>query len=321
MISFSSLKLLVLAISLSQHADATCTGSDEIPQVSVKNSTHLNVAWANVFSRNCEKKGIYINRTEVITQKNGNNSTMIVDWLSKDIDIETDPCMRLVIEFKVTFTDIRFGDEESEEFSLPAHYNADYKLENLYSGFFKEKVFDKICQRTNGDYYIPSVPSEVERCIITESLKIDSGSKRLNFKILNPLGQGRTDISGQLERLEKCNFTLLSQSVGQLGNDQQPILAVIIGTSVLFLLLLSAGVICWKWCKNKKKEARGADVNPMYEGAPDYENEEVVNYDMTTTSTRREVKAEVVDRSSIYGEEEDGWENVVVLDHNPYYEC
>ena len=309
----SFLQLLILFIC--QYADAMCTGSSEIAlKVSVTNSTHLNVALPSAVSRNC-----HIKKTEMMIQKNADNRTVTVEWPSKDIAIETDICMRHVIELKVTFTDIKTEEEVQEKWSSPAYYNADHKVENLYSGLLKEKVFEKICEKTNGDHFIPSLPNEVKRCIIAKSLKIESESKEWKFEILNPLGQGRTPITGRLERLEKCNITSQpSQSVGQLDQDQ-PILAVIIGTSLLFLVF--AVVIYWKWFKNKKKEVRGADVNPMYEGAADYEYDEVVNNDMTTTTTRREVKAEVVDRSSIYGEEEEGWENVVVLDQNPYYEC
>ena len=45
------------------------------------------------------------------------------------------------------------------------------------------------------------------------------------------------------------------------------------------------------------------------------------NYNSVNMSSLiREIKAEVVDSSSIYGEEEEGWENVVVVDNNPYYQ-
>ena len=65
-------------------------------------------------------------------------------------------------------------------------------------------------------------------------------------------------------------------------------------------------------------------MNPVYDGAADYEYDEMVTHDSTKVimTVRREVKAEVVDRSSIYGEEEgEGWENAVVVDNNHYYEC
>ena len=71
-------------------------------------------------------------------------------------------------------------------------------------------------------------------------------------------------------------------------------------------------------------ETMQADENPVYEGAPDYEYLDVTNYNDNglTTKRRREVKAEVVDRSSVYGEmEEGGWEDAVARDNNPYYEA
>ena len=64
----------------------------------------------------------------------------------------------------------------------------------------------------------------------------------------------------------------------------------------------------------------------MYDGAADYEYEEMTNYETNKALTRkREVTAEVVDRNSTYGqdEEEEGeWGDAVVVDdNNPYYEC
>ena len=45
------------------------------------------------------------------------------------------------------------------------------------------------------------------------------------------------------------------------------------------------------------------------------------NYNSVNMSSLiREIKVEVVDRSSIYGEEEEGWEGAVVVDNNTYYE-
>ena len=50
----------------------------------------------------------------------------------------------------------------------------------------------------------------------------------------------------------------------------------------------------------------------------------MTNLDTNKVSIRkREVTAEVVDRSSIYGEEEEEgvWESAVAVDNNPFYEC
>ena len=68
----------------------------------------------------------------------------------------------------------------------------------------------------------------------------------------------------------------------------------------------------------------------MYEGAADYEYDNVDNSsevtdtimgrETTDTTMRREVRAEVVDRNSIYGEEVEGWEGALTSDNNPDYD-
>ena len=109
---------------------------------------------------------------------------------------------------------------------------------------------------------------------------------------------------------------------GQKG-ETQPIIAIV-ATVVLVSLLIMVIIICQCYLKNKRVEAMQTDENPVYEGAPDYEYIDLTNYNDTgpTTNRRREVKAEVVDRSSVYGEMEEGdWEDAVAKDNNPYYEA
>ena len=100
-------------------------------------------------------------------------------------------------------------------------------------------------------------------------------------------------------------------------------LVIIIGASVLVAIIVLTVVVRLVYSK-KKQLQKPADVNPVYDGAADYEYEDdnEDNYDTMEESTRRkkEVKAEVVDRSSIYGEKEEGWEDAVVIDENPDYE-
>ena len=98
----SSLQLLVLLISVPLYTDATCIRSGERPRVSVTNSTHLNVNWANAFSRNC-----HIKRTELIIQKNFETSTVTVEWSSKEVAIKTDMWTRHVM-MRMTFIDLDF---------------------------------------------------------------------------------------------------------------------------------------------------------------------------------------------------------------------
>ena len=85
----------------------------------------------------------------------------------------------------------------------------------------------------------------------------------------------------------------------------------------------------YRKCCKKTDEAQ-ADENPMYEGAADYEYDNVDNSSEVTdtimgretkdTTMRREVRAEVVDRNSIYGEEVEGWEGALTSDNNPDYD-
>ena len=120
---------------------------------------------------------------------------------------------------------------------------------------------------------------------------------------------------------------------GKKGNDdkrgktmltREMIIGLISGAVILVVIVVII-VIVLVWSKKKrqkKNQEAQADVNPVYDGAADYEYDDMGNYDSMEVSTRKkkELKAEVVDRSSIYGEKEEGWEDAVVVDENPNYE-
>lgn len=74
---------------------------------------------------------------------------------------------------------------------------------------------------------------------------------------------------------------------------------------------------------HKRKDQTQTDENPAYEGATDYEYDEVEtlnNSNKEVSVRKKEVKAEVVDRNSVYGESEEGWEDAIVNDCNDNYE-
>ena len=89
------------------------------------------------------------------------------------------------------------------------------------------------------------------------------------------------------------------------------------------MTIATVAVVCLLCSKKKQEEEAQSDPNPLYDGGRDYDYYED-NYDTMEASNRRkkEVKDEVVDRNSIYGEkeEEEGWEGAVVVDENPNYE-
>ena len=102
-------------------------------------------------------------------------------------------------------------------------------------------------------------------------------------------------------------------------------MAVIIGTSVLVIvIIITAGIVCFKRFRDQKMMKQ--DINVNYDRAGvDYEYDTTgQDYDYDTmgdkVSTRRKaVKMEVVDRNSVYGKTEEGWEGAVAVDRNPVY--
>ena len=109
-------------------------------------------------------------------------------------------------------------------------------------------------------------------------------------------------------------------------NEDQLTMGIIISTSAFVLITVVVVVVCLVCSKKKnqkkKEQEAQADVNPVYDGGLDYEYDDMGNYDSMEVSIRkkREVKAELVDRCSIYGEKEEGWEDAVAIDENPNYE-
>ena len=121
-----------------------------------------------------------------------------------------------------------------------------------------------------------------------------------------------------IEEVYKCSTTT---TTGKAGISSDMLAFVVVAFLPCFSIILA--VVIYRSCYNTRKEATDqVDVNPMYDGAADYEYEEMTSHETNKVLTRkREVTAEVVDRSSIYGEEEEGWEDAIVVDNNPYYEC
>ena len=89
------------------------------------------------------------------------------------------------------------------------------------------------------------------------------------------------------------------------------------------IVVVIACLVCSRKRKQKNELEAHVDVNPVYDGATDYVYDEMGNYnsiEVLTMRRKKEVKAEVVDRSSIYGQKEEGWEGALAVDRNPDYE-
>ena len=99
------------------------------------------------------------------------------------------------------------------------------------------------------------------------------------------------------------------------------IIIAALSLAMTIFIIAIACLVCSKKNQEKREQKSQADKNPVYEEAADYEYDEMGNYDTLEESTigKKEVKAEVVDRCSIYGEKEEGWEDAVAVDNNPDY--
>ena len=329
-------QVLIVLITVIHHSDATCRKSGDPPLVSVMSPSHLNVNWSNAFT-GCQSKLIHVAKTEVYIQENAETKRNItVELSSKFAEIETNICVAHVIEIKVIFTNLKTEKDElqdserqlEEVWSSIAYYNFYHAFpDKLYAGLLQEEVIKNICDNGQLEFVIPFLPNEIVHCV-TKPPSVEIGSKTLKLEIINPSGPGTIPLQFHFEA-DNCTSKLeTAQSAEQ---ERYPEPDVIIGTSLsagIFLVLVSIVVICQK-CRKKTDEAQ-ADENPMYEGAADYEYDNVDNSsevtdtimgrETTDTTMRREVRAEVVDRNSIYGEELEGWEGALTSDNNPDYD-
>ena len=317
-----------------------CTNSEHEPEVTVGDSDHLLVNWTNAF-KDCDSTEVQ----SIVVEMGSSGFTLktirVIDatFDAKQAKVKTNPCLGYS-EIK-----IRLKYNKSDVWSLPSSYNNyhsyNIKIEGLYSGLLQNKVVDQICIKKGGVPSIPAIPEELSKCVSfhESSKKPNANGLEFSFEIVNPLYKdGRTTrVKTQISK--KCSrWNIMIQDVidnnkaksKEANNSEKQVkgnkwmIGITIGTSILVIAIVITVVIACRICSKKKQEnelAARADVNPEYDGGVDYVYDDMGNYESTEVSTtrRREVTAELVDRSSIYGEKEEGWENAVAVDANSYY--
>lgn len=314
------------------------SGHSDRPVITVANSTHLRINWENSF-KGCD--GIEVDSASLRIQRKSSNYESKREWISvnfgdKKVDVEADPCLRhdrIRVKLKYTYKSDNF-EVQSSHSSYNPYSCSNIRPQDLYSGLLQEQVLDRICKKENGEFLIPDIPKEIQKCV--KKRDVDEASSKLSFDIVSPCTKDKTDVVEGALREVNCTHVVTEgekkeASVSQNGDLLSPTkIGLIIGIPILVIIIVTvvACVTCSK--KNQKKEQEGQqDVNPVYEGAADYEYDDMGNYDATeqfdsnevSSAPKKEVKAEVVDRNSIYGEsEEGGWENAVIVDNNQYYE-
>ena len=335
--TFINLILLANAVSI---VTSKCANTFQKPEVTVEDSEHLLVNWTNAFE-GCDSTEVQ----SIVVEMGSSGFTLktirVIDatFDAKQAKVKTNPCLGYS-EIK-----IRLKYNKSDVWSLPSSYNNyhsyNIKIEGLYSGLLQNKVVDQICIKKGGVPSIPAIPEELSKCVSfhESSKKPNANGLEFSFEIVNPLYKdGRTTrVKTQISK--KCSrWNIMIQDVidnnkaksKDVNNSKKHVkgdkwmIGITIGTSILVIAIVITVVIACRICSKKKQEnelAARADVNPEYDGGVDYVYDDMGNYESTevSTSRRREVTAELVDRSSIYGEEEEGWENAVAVDANSYY--
>ena len=70
-------------------------------------------------------------------------------------------------------------------------YNDVYDSKTLYSGLLQEKFVEKICQKENGELFIPGIPDELKTCVLGHDLSSNRTQREFQFEVEDPRLQDR----------------------------------------------------------------------------------------------------------------------------------
>ena len=251
-------------------------------------STHLYVSWKDAF-KDCDENQIVATNVRIGSRR----LSQILG--AKEAKVEANPCLRH--EVKVTL-DMKDG---GTVWSQVAHYNADLKIERIYSGLLQGRLSEHICAKNSNIRSpipeIPEIPDGIKDCVFKENIKRD-GSHRFIIPVIKPNGlPGKSHIIIDCEQTKE-KIDLVDQSNNQQTDNSMFIVIYLVSFLVAFIMIVIAIVVCRKCFREKKVMEAQTSVNPDYAGAADYEYDEMGNYDTMEESSRRrkEVKGEVVDR-------------------------
>ena len=157
------------------------------PKVTVLNSEHLLVNWAESFNH-CDSTGV----KSAIVEITCSNINEHVNFSDKEARIKANPCQtHLDIKVKLLID----GKGETEVWSESAQYN-DYivspKLEELYSGLLRKPIHDKICDINATTFPMSDVPDAIKKCVKKSSTIKKEWGRRV-FKCCNQKPEKRTE--------------------------------------------------------------------------------------------------------------------------------
>ena len=84
--------------------------------------------------------------------------------------------------------------------SQKTSYNNVYDSKTLYSGLLQEKFVEKICQKENGEIFIPGIPDELKTCVRGHDLNSNTTQREFQFQVEDPRRPGRiVKVKAQIE--------------------------------------------------------------------------------------------------------------------------
>ena len=307
--------LFLLIANVLSIVRSRCTHTLLQPEVTVADSEHLLINWEKSFE-GCNSREVLSAQVHIGSER------VDVTFAEKEAKMKANPCL---VHRRIL---VRVHLEDRIPQSHPFYYN-DYNvlpsIEDLYSEGLQNQVVDKACVNEDGELFVPDIPDELKECVVRgnntrKSTGTSIRSTQLSFTITDPKNENRKKVvKSEFKNDEDCAPHGKTESrdggvdgrdpKGEAENGQFVIMGVIIGVSVLVITIVIVVVVICSKRKRKKTNLEGrADVNPVYDGAADYEYEydEMGNYDMGNYDTmeesirrKKEVKAEVVDRSRV----------------------
>ena len=319
------LLLLLANAAFNVNGECKVRQSREEPKVTVADSENLLVNWEKSFE-SCNSSKV---QRSLVTIPSF--FPFEVKFDDKEAKVGVNPCWQQTdILMRLTYN----GKEILSHRTSYNYHNAFTKIKDLYSGMLQKQVVDKTCVKKDRELSVPDIPEELSKCVLNSTVMQGTESTNISFTIQDPRSiMPRQIVKSEIKRNENCSSVATEvekerRDKGESGSQAGTGIIIscsIIGTLLGVILVAAAIWMCFKRFKNERMLKQ--DINVNYDRAGvDYEYDTTgQDYDYDTmgdevsTRRRREIKMEVVDRNSIYGKTEEGWEGAVAVDKNPVY--
>ena len=158
---------LVFLLAYSVHSvSGYCRSTSHKPDITVANSTHLRINWANSFNKcdDIEVKSakLRIRHKDYTATNKFITERIPVIFVEKQAIVKADPCLR----HDNIRVELKYGSNQRAVNSFHSYYNVmhceNIQSQDLYSGLLQEHVLDQICKKDNGDFVIPDIPKEIQ---------------------------------------------------------------------------------------------------------------------------------------------------------------